>query len=143
MSYYTDELKRKSREIDLALGAASQEPVISEPVPPPPSAREDSEEQLYNVHKRSLPPGIDKIVLFNVTKQEYLDLSLNRVDKELMKDLKGQCSLAFDEEKKQWFYYDLVPVDATADQRSIYYNSGPITKEAESLEIISIDKWID
>ena len=76
----------------------------------------------YNIHKRSLPVGLDKIVVINVTKQEaewWVECRLKTKQYYLQ-----------DTEKYIYIYYDIVPVMASPKERSVYYNEGKITKES-------------
>lgn len=97
--------------------------VIPPPTPPVEHNRrkDDRPVKLYNVHKRSLPPGIDKIVVFGVTKEE--------AEWWVEHKLKTRCYENGPDDSKTVIFYDVIPVDATPRERSIYYNAGPITME--------------
>lgn len=99
----------------------------------------------FNVHKRSLPLGVppmDKIVFFNVSRKE--------AELIVAKFLKTKCYEDDARQTKTVIYYDIIPVDATPRERSIYFNAGPITKEEGSdpepesvpLEIVQTPEWI-
>lgn len=75
----------------------------------------------YNVHKRSLPAGIDNIVVLNVTKLEAEWWIENK--------LKAKVYHNNAEDTKTIVYYDVVPVDASPKERSIYFNNHPVTTE--------------
>src|SRR6185295_10951328 len=75
----------------------------------------------YNIHKRSLPVGIDKIVVFNVTKQE--------ADWWVERKLKTRCYENGPDDSKTLVYYDIIPVGATPKEKSIYFNTHPVTTE--------------
>lgn len=78
-------------------------------------------EKLYNIHKRSLPVGIDKIVIYNTTKKQAVKL-LDGV-------LKAKCYQHDDKDSKTVIYYDVIPVNAKPKERSIYFNERPIVIE--------------
>lgn len=84
--------------------------------------------KLFNIYKRSLPPGINKIVVFNVPKADAETLinhaSFNHVH--LMADKAYQDDAR---ESKTIVYYDIIPVDAEPRERSIYFNP-PETRHA-------------
>ncbi len=67
---------------------------------------------LYNVHKRSLPVGIDKPIIFGVTKPEGEALIKDFLKTEFLEQ-NGDTTI---------FYYDLVLTSATLEERSVYYN---------------------
>lgn len=95
--------------------------------------KEDKSVKLYNVHKRSLPPGIDKIVVFNLTKEEAEWWVENK--------LKARCYENAPDDSKTVIYYDIVPVDATPRERSIYHNAGPLT--TETVPGFNSPRWIN
>jgi hypothetical protein len=72
----------------------------------------------YNVHKRSLPIGIDQIVVYSVTKDEA-----NWWTEKL---LKTRCYQQEPEESKTIIYYDIIPIDATPRERSIFNNPNEV-----------------
>lgn len=75
--------------------------------------------RLYNIHKRSLPVAIDRVVVIGVTKEEAIWWCEQR--------LKAEQYFNNDENTKTLTYYDIVPVDAKAHERSVYYNDKPVT----------------
>src|SRR5258706_5046919 len=75
--------------------------------------------RLYNIHKRSLPIAIDKIVVIGVTKEEAVWWCERR--------LKAEQYFNNDEDTKTLIYYDIIPVDAKAHEHSVYYNDKPVT----------------
>lgn len=84
--------------------------------------------KLFNIYKRSLPPGLDKVVVFGVTKEEAEMLlahvsAVNRVH--LMADKAYQDDAR---ESKTIVYYDIIPADAKPHERSIYFNA-PETRQ--------------
>ena len=68
----------------------------------------------FNIHKRSLPVGIDKIVVIGVAKEEAEWLVENK--------LKTRCYENGPDESKTLVFFDVIPVDATPRERSIYFN---------------------
>lgn len=80
--------------------------------PPPPAKKI---ERLYNLHRRSLPLGIDVPVVFGVTKAEGLLLINNKLK---VKDVNGRI-----------IFYDFVPTDANANERDVLYNVKPVVVE--------------
>jgi hypothetical protein len=101
---------------------------ILESVPPAPRYRPAPEpqkppERLYNIHKRSLPVGIDEIVLRNLTKAEAVAWVCPELPK--LPRLKTKLFYNDDEESKTYIYYDIVPVDATPREKSIFFNPRP------------------
>lgn len=66
----------------------------------------------YNLHKRSLPPGLDQIIAVDVTKEDI----------ELLKKRAKNHFEAVVLPDDTVIYYDLIPIDATPEQKSIYYN---------------------
>lgn len=97
--------------------------VLVEP-PKPPTPEEVKPEppvKRFNIHKRSLPVGIDKIVIFSVTKEEaawWVEYKL-----------KTRCHENVPDESKTLIYYDVIPVGATPRERSIYFNMAKLTTE--------------
>lgn len=87
-----------------------------EQTPEPPVKR-------YNIHKRSLPIGIDKVVVFGVTKTE--------AEWWIANVLKTKCYQDDEKESKTIIYFEILPVDATARERSFYYNARPVLSTGE------------
>lgn len=71
-------------------------------------------ERMYNIHKRSLPVGIDKIVYFNVP----LKTANMLCDKFLVSKSYTDVTL----NTKTLIYYDIIPVDAVPREKNVYYN---------------------
>lgn len=129
---FLDEFKKRVKKID---SPTPQVEVVPVPRYDPP--REKT--KFFNIHKRSLPPGIDKIIVFNVTKEEAETLvnhisGLNKVP--LLRDRSYQDDAR---DTKTIIYYDIIPVDATPRERSIYFNSPETRKIKEQSE----DIWIN
>lgn len=80
--------------------------------------------RLFNIHKRSLPPGIDTVVLIGLTRDEA-ETWLN--DK-----LKARVFNDDARDSKTLIYYDMLPQDASPVERSIYFNS-PETKRIRDI----------
>lgn len=133
MSYFADKLRRKSQEIDQQYAPKSRydiEPLIVPDVPV-------TTKELFNVHRRTLPVGGDRIVLWNLTKKEFDDMKLNRLDHDLMKDLTGQCRTHV-ENDNTIVYYDLVPVNATEEEKSVYFNEKVLTVDSIDMKVEQI-----
>lgn len=96
---------------------------IDHPLPPTvrPEAPSDRPVKLYNIHKRSLPVGIDKPVVFSVTKSEA-EWWTEYV-------LKPRSYENGPDDSKTIIYYDVLPIGATPRERSIYYNPRPVSME--------------
>lgn len=91
--------------------ARSQEPVLQVP----------DNVKRYNIHKRSLPVGIDRVVVFGITKEDaewWVD-----------KKLKTRCYENSVDDSKTIIYYDVIPVDATPKEKNIYFNTSPVMTE--------------
>ena len=75
----------------------------------------------FHIYKRSLPPGLDKIVIWNVSKEEAEWLIENRL----------KTKLYFNDatDSKTYIYYDVLPANATPEERSIYHNKKPVIIE--------------
>lgn len=86
-------------------------------------------EKLYNIHKRSLPVGIDDIVVMRVTKAEAEFLLNHRSECSQTPLLTPQSYQHDDKDSKTIIYYDIIPVDATPRERNVYYNKRPFVKE--------------
>jgi len=78
----------------------------------------------YNIHKRSLPVGIDKVVVYNI---ESYAAAVELIDKAT--DKFGRARLfqekVFyndDTRTKTVIYYEPVAVDALPIERSVFYN---------------------
>lgn len=69
----------------------------------------------FNIHKRSLPAGLDTVVVYNVTQLEAAYW--------IEKGLKARHILDDAQQPKGVVYFDAVPVDATYLERSIYFNA--------------------
>lgn len=79
-------------------------------------------DQLYNIHKRSMPIATDKVVLIGLKRED--------ADKELLKLLrrenKRRNEMSPREDMQVFYYFDVVPQDCTAEEKSIYYNEGSV-----------------
>lgn len=84
--------------------------------------------RLFNIYKRSLPPGLDKLVVFGVTKEEA-EMLLAHVSANRIALLAAKSYQEDDKETKTIVYYDMIPVDAKPHERSIYFNP-PETRTA-------------
>lgn len=83
----------------------------------------------FNIHKRSLPVGIDKIVVFNVTKPQAERLLSAAVDSAGGLLFATRSYYDAVQDSKTLIYFDIVPVDATPRERSIFHNPTTIVKE--------------
>ena len=105
--------------------------IEKELVPKVPQVRYDEpppepEVPRFNIHKRSLPVGIDEIVVHNVTKEEakwWVD-----------RRLKTKCYEDGARQTKTLIYYDVIPVDAKPKERSIFFNPRPVVTEGARYE---------
>jgi len=104
MTSFIDKFKAKVRQLDKPrYDAFKPEPMIKR----------------FNIYKRSLPVGLDKIVVIGVTKEEanwWIQYKLKT--KSYQDNTNDLITL---------IYFDIVPVDATLKELSIYFNIHPIT----------------
>lgn len=78
--------------------------------------------KLFNIYKRSLPPGLDKVVVFNVTKEEA-EMLLEHISAKHKIRLLGEKVYHDDaRDSKTIVYYDIIPADAKPHERNIYFN---------------------
>lgn len=75
---------------------------------------EVTDRTLFNIHKRSLPVNIDKVVMFNLEKEEAEKMLENRFKTKVIRQE--------DDDLKTVIYYDLVPAQASKVEKSIFYN---------------------
>ena len=104
----------------LGIGATTEPPIV--PVVKEHKRQPVQEVTLYNVHKRSLPVGIDNIVLFSVSKKEAHWWIENKLRTRAYQDDTS--------DSKTVIYYDIIPVGAKPKERSVYYNPLPVCNEA-------------
>lgn len=69
------------------------------------------------------PPGIDVVVVFNVTKIE--------AEWWIERRLKAKCYQDDARNTKTVIYFDIIPVDAKPRERSIFFNPRPVQSEGE------------
>lgn len=97
----------------------------------------ESYTRLFNIYKRSLPPGLDKLILIGLTRYE--------AERWLAEKLKAKVFTDDARESKTLIYYDMLPQDATPRERSIYFNPRPVTQEGGSepqeVEIVN-NEWV-
>lgn len=91
-------------------------------------------ERMYNIHKRSLPVGIDKIVYFNVD----IKTANMLCDKFLVPKSYTDVS----RNTKTLIYYDIIPVDAVPREKNIYYNPEDRIKPVEQNVSEGETPWI-
>lgn len=118
-------LKKQGIALSKAPVAEPPRPRYEEPKAEPPVKR-------FNIHKRSLPPGIDKVVVLAVTKAEAA-WWVEHV-------LKTKSYQDDTRDTKTLIYFDVVPVDATPRERSIYHNPRPFVAELSEGERYFEDK---
>lgn len=99
--------KKICREID--------EPKVKILVKPRYETATKEKVRLFDIHKRSLPPGIDTVVLIGLTKVE--------AERWLADRLKAHVFNDDSRDSKTLIYYDMLPQDATPHERNIYFNS--------------------
>lgn len=130
-----EETKRRLKK-DLGISLKQEDEIIVVPTPRYESTPEPIRppEKLFNIHKRSLPVGIDEVVVRNLTRAE----AISWVCPDLPKLPRLKTKVFYDEpnEMKTYIYYDIVPVDGTPRERSVYFNPRPfVVKDGvESLE---------
>lgn len=98
--------------------------VVEPPKPPTPQQEQRPEKpvKLFNIHKRSLPVGLDKVIVFGITKED--------AEWWVERKLKTKCYQNDEDDSKTLIYYDVIPVDATPKERNIFFNSSPVTSES-------------
>lgn len=90
----------------------------------------DVKRRLFNIHKRSLPVGIDKVVVYHLKSKEEAQRMIERATDSQGKPLFATRSYNDDTaESKTLIYFDIVPVDAMPNERSIYFNERPVTRQ--------------
>lgn len=82
---------------------------------------EVNEKTLFNIHKRSLPVKIDKVVMFNLEKEEAEKMLLDR--------FKTKVVTHPTEDLKTVIYYDLVPAGSSKIEKSVFYNTEDVYEE--------------
>lgn len=81
----------------------------------------------YNIHKRSLPVGIDKVVMYNLPKFD--------AERLLEKTFKTKLFHNDNKDSKTLIYYEMIPSDATPQERNIYFrDENKITLDGACLE---------
>lgn len=108
-------LQKRSREIDEQYNIKRVEELEK-----PKEVKEIplQEGPLFNLYKRSLPPGIDKIVEMGLTRAEAIEALFGR-HKTVEKDIGGSTML---------IYYDIIAQNASDAEMNIYYNPPAIVK---------------
>jgi len=77
--------------------------------------------KLFNIHKRSLPIGIDKVVIIGLTKDE--------AEKQINQVLKTKVYCDYADDTRTVIYYDMVAQDATPKEKSVFFNHSNLIKE--------------
>ena len=101
--------------------AEAERPVVIQAPPLPRPAVTVPNVRRFNIHKRSLPPGIDKPVVLSITRAE--------ADRWVGQRLKARSYTDDARDSKTLVYYDIVPEDAAPRERSIYHNPRPFVLE--------------
>lgn len=106
---------------------------IDEPEPPRPrfdAPKTEPAARRFNIHKRSLPPGLDKIVIYNLPSraraEKLIETATDRAGNRLF-----AARLYNDDakESKTYIFYEVVPADATPKERSLFFNPRPFIVE--------------
>lgn len=106
MSIWTDKFKESIKRIDKELESL-------------PSVEEEPRKiQYYNIHKRTLPIGVDMPVMFRLTLEEA---------KQALDVYKPKT--VTHEDTTILVFYDMVKSDALPVEQSVFYNEGPIMRE--------------
>ncbi len=87
-------------------------------------SKEDKKVKLYNVHRRTLPVGEDRVVAIGFTKEDakwFVTKRLKAKEKFINNDDGSKGS--------KLVYYDIVAQDATSSERSVYFNPRPFVLE--------------
>lgn len=74
-------------------------------------------EQLYEIRKRSVPIKIDKLVGTGFTKFDAEFALQHLIRKEQRRRNTSDINV--------YFMYDIIPINATSKERSVYHNEGP------------------
>lgn len=137
---FAEKFRQRVKQIDEELiPKPEQTAVVEVPRPLPKGFKRH-----FNIHKRSLPPGIDKIVVLNVELEAEAEWLIDHAVDSQGKRIFGMTLYVDDsKQSKTYTYYDVVPSDATPKERSIYYNKRELTKpegsDPEPLEIVLSD----
>jgi hypothetical protein len=83
----------------------------------------------YAIRKRSLPVGIDEIVAYFVTKEEAEVLRTHVSQANNLPLFRTRTLQGATEDSKILIYYDIIPIDATTEEMSVFYNPRPVTIE--------------
>ncbi len=106
-----DALMEFTKELRGSLPRPKDKPVVVRPIT-----------TLYNIHKRSKPEGTDKIIIVGLLRDEA-DLEVMRLIKYEQRRRNEMV------ENNVFYYFDIVPMEATKEEKSIYYNEGPLLME--------------
>jgi len=106
---FAEQFSRKAKAIDAQYGFAKPiEPRERKEIPL-------QEGPLFNLHKRSLPTGIDKIVEMGLTKREAIEALLGRCKTSIKNDI--------------LIYHDIIAQNASDEEMSIYFNTKEVIRE--------------
>lgn len=117
--------KRKRKEF------GAPEPDIELILPKPrcikPPEKVKPPERRFNIHKRSIPPGIDGIVMYNIESKEKAERIIERTtDKQGNRIFSTRLYKNEAIEIDTYVFYKPIPTDATPRERSINSNPGDI-----------------
>lgn len=117
---FIEQFKQRCAQIDLGLDLSPQKPRYDLDALLPKKEPSKLKLRRYNIHKRSLPIGIDDVVFYGVSKieAEWLVTSF----------LKAKMYQDDARDSKTLMYYDILPVEATPKEHSIYFNEGSALK---------------
>lgn len=106
----------------------------------------------FNIHRRSLPIGVDKIVLFSLPSKEVaekvIEKTVNRAGHQVFNT---KLYINEPDQTKTYIFYEAVPEDATPEERSVFHNPSQVTKEqlewgkeeSEHGMLGSSSEWVD
>lgn len=92
---------------------------IDEPTDMPRYEARKPKSKKYNIHKRSLPAGVDIPIFFGVTKNES-ELLISQF-------LKSKVLVDEQKDKTSVLYYDVIATDAPVEEYNIFFNDRPLT----------------
>lgn len=117
---FINEFKKRIKKIDESFDLAYIESIKQIPM---------VEKRRYNIHKRSIPPKFDGVVVYNIPSKEQAEYMIeNAVDNSGRKVFRTRLYNEDDKDNKTYVFYEPVPSDATANERNIYFNSESLMK---------------
>jgi hypothetical protein len=122
---FKQELARFVKELDRGqkVSNAKKQPlerVVETPISPQ-----------YNIHMRSVPVGVDKVLVIGLNNMDEVHQWRQRLGKKGGSSAYGAWSLKVNDEGKtiQWGFYEVVPFDGK--KHSVYENNKQLTKKEE------------